>query len=150
MSGILLSHVLYLLDIINHYFFLYLSDILNMLTTPEVVHSALTDEKLITEGEIEQSIDKIHRKIVDQTINVYRVKKYFTNSAWKIILILLKKIEKEKSWDCKSCDREFKESDVAVGCDACLEWFHVKCIGKAAPPKAKTWVCRTCVKITAA
>ena len=44
---------------------------------------ALHEDKLIDEEDLEERVEKIPKKILDETINVFRVKKYFTNSAWK-------------------------------------------------------------------
>lgn len=123
-----------------------LSDILGMLTTNDAASRALHEDKLIDEEDLEERVEKIPKKILEETINVFRVKKYFTNSAWKKMQILQKRVAKEKSWDCNTCHRVLKKHEKAVGCDACLEWYHVKCTGKSEPPKAKTWVCRSCYR----
>ena len=64
--------------------------ILGMLASHAAVNSALNDDKLLSDTDIETRVEKIPKKIVDDTINIFRVKKYFSNSAWKIIQSLLK------------------------------------------------------------
>jgi hypothetical protein len=61
-----------------------------MLASHAAVNSALNDDKLLGDTDIETRVEKIPKKIVDDTINIFRVKKYFSNSAWKIIQSLLK------------------------------------------------------------
>lgn len=120
-----------------------------MLASKDAVTGALNEDKLINETALERRVEKIPKKILDETINIFRVKKHFSNNAWQTVQSLLKKVKKEKTWDCKACDKELKNNK-AIGCDSCLEWYHLKCIGKQEPPKAKTWVCRNCVKVHAA
>ena len=117
------------------------------MVSKQAVNGALSKDQLISDADLEQRVEKIPKTTLDQdeTVNVFRVKKYFSNSAWKKMKLLLKRVEKEKSWDCKTCDRELKNYQ-ALACDVCLEWYHLKCIGKLEPPKAKTWVCRSCIK----
>ncbi len=110
-----------------------------MVASNEAVNAALNEDKLIQEAELETRVEKIPKKILDDTINIFRVKKHFTNSAWQTVQSLLKKVKKvkkEKPWDCRACDKQLK-SNQAIGCDACLEWYHLKCIGKTEPPKRK-------------
>ena len=105
--------------------------ILEMITTKEVIHKALKEEKLITEDDLQDTIEKIPTKLTDDTVNICRVKKYFTRSAWKRMLSLVSRIKKDNSWDCKSCCKQLKEKQPQIGCDVCLEWYHMACVGKS-------------------
>ena len=54
-----------------------------MVASSEAVSGALKDDKLINESELETRVEKIPKKILDETVNVSRVKKHFTTDAWK-------------------------------------------------------------------
>lgn len=118
------------------------------MTTRDAISNALDGDKLIEEDDLEQRVERIPTKILDESINISRVKKYFTNSAWKRLQCLLTQVEQENTWDCKTCGKELNKRDLAIGCDVCLEWYHATCLGKSEPPKAKNWVCRNCIKIS--
>lgn len=115
-----------------------------MVTSKEVIQKALVEEKLITEEDLEPALEKIPTMLTDDTINIYRVKKYFTHSGWKRMIALVSRVKREKSWHCKSCCRDLNDKQLQIGCDVCLEWYHLSCTGKSRPPKTKTWICRHC------
>ncbi|CAH0560635.1 unnamed protein product [Brassicogethes aeneus] len=41
-------------------------------------------------------------------------------------------------------DIKNKKFKISVGCDACLEWFHLKCVGLKRKPSSKVWICTSC------
>ena len=64
-----------------------------MVASSEAVTGALKDDKLINESDLETRVEKIPKKILDETVNVFRVKKHFTSDAWKAVQLLLKKVK---------------------------------------------------------
>ena len=46
-----------------------------MVASSEAVTRALKDDKLINESELETRVENISKKILDETVNVFRVKK---------------------------------------------------------------------------
>ena len=44
---------------------------------------------------------------------------------------------------CKVCDGDV-DSGLSVGCDACRDWFHGRCVGIITVPKKTTWICNGC------
>jgi hypothetical protein len=87
---------------------------------------------------------KVPKKILDDIVNIYRVKKYFSLDGWKKMSNILQTVEEESFWECPTCRRILDDKKPQIGCDACLEWFHLECIGKSRAPKAKSWICRAC------
>ena len=59
------------------------------MTARDATSNALDDDKLIEEDDLEQRTERIRTRILDESINISRVKKYFTNSAWKRLQCLL-------------------------------------------------------------
>ena len=70
--------------------------------TKNVISKALSGDYFIEACDIFQ-LEKISKKIVDEIVNVYRVKKYFSADGWNTMSNLLKKIENEVGWYCKTC-----------------------------------------------
>ena len=76
-------------------------------------------------------------------VNVYHAKKYFTIEAWKVVAQVLEVKRSIDTWTCGVCQKEF-DDDTAIGCDSCLYWFHIGCVGLKNAPKRKEWFCRFC------
>lgn len=86
------------------------------------------------------------------------IKPYFENKAWKKIKTILEQ-KKLDEWECKKCnlnlDKTVDDSDdlndkknekrkISIGCDYCLEWFHLKCAALKKMPRSKLWICENC------
>ena len=95
-------------------------------------------------------LDNIPVKISDEkVVNIRRIHKYCTGTAWAVIEQIMSKKKKEK-WFCKVCCKQCKTSgkDIlpSIGCDSCLDWYHTKCINMKAFTKSKYWMCRNCYR----
>ena len=90
------------------------------MTTRDAISNSLDGDKLIEEDDLEQRAKIIPTKILDESINISRVKKYFTNSAWKRLQSLLTQVEQENTWGCKTWGKELNKHDLAKECDVCL------------------------------
>ena len=44
------------------------------------------------------------------------------------------KVTQKGVWKCKVCDGDV-DGGLSVGCDACLDWFHGRCVGIITTPK---------------
>lgn len=120
------------------------SVILKMITTSMKAQQALENDYLLTENDLESRIEKIPHKLLDSNVSITRIKKYVTDGAWRLLIQLKKKLEK-REWECRTCNEELEGE--AVGCDVCLDWFHLACIGRQKIPKTKHWICRACYKV---
>ena len=81
-------------------------------------------------------------KILDENINLNRIKKQFTIDGCKCLK--KKKISKTKEtaeWNCSVCKIDV-HLYVSIVCDECLGWNHLKYVGLKAPPKSTNWLCR--------
>ena len=116
-----------------------------MVTSQKIASKALSGDYLIETCDL-FCLEKVPKKIVDEIVNVYRVKKYFTTDGWNAVSHLLDKLTNEVDWCCKTCLRELDDEPEQIGCDVCLDWFHLKCTGKSVLPKTKSWICRTCCR----
>ena len=117
--------------------------ILEMVTAKKIVNDVLSANYQIKACDIFLP-EKVPKKILDDIVNIYRVKKYFSLDGWKKMSNILQTVEEESFWECPTCRRILDDKKPQIGCDACLEWFHLECIGKSRAPKAKSWICRAC------
>ena len=100
--------------------------------------------QLIEEEMVETIPEKVPNCCIDENVNVYHIKKYFTIDAWKIVTQVLEvKRSQDLLWSCRVCSKEF-EGDTAIACDSCLDWFHLHCVSLKSAPKRKQWFCRFC------
>lgn len=88
-----------------------------------------------------KNISEISSACLDANLQITRIKQYFTDDAWAVVLETMSKV-KETGWLCRICMKSLNGDQ--IGCDSCLEWLHFHCIGVQKAPKAKTWFCRYC------
>ena len=84
-------------------------------------------------------------KILDENINLNRMKKKFTIDGWKYLKIKISKTKETAEWNC-SVFKIDVHLYASIVCDGCLEWNHLKCVGLKDPPKSMYWLCRQCYK----
>ena len=109
----------------------------------EVTSQAALDGILIDEDKVECMPEKIPMALLDENVDVYLIRKYFTADAWLVIEDVLKQKKGNPTWMCEICHKNLS-LDQSIGCDSCLKWFHFKCAGITKYPKKKTWFCRPC------
>ena len=66
--------------------------------------------------------------------------------------------KKLQEWKCHFCQLDLnttinsdgdevksnKKFKISIGCDYCLEWYHLKCAELRRRPKGKLWMCFDC------
>jgi hypothetical protein len=80
-------------------------------------------------------------KILDENINLNRIKKKFTVDGWKCLKNKISKTTETAEWNCSVCKIDV-HLYASIVCDGCLEWNHLKCVSLKAPPKSTYWLCR--------
>jgi len=109
------------------------------------VDEALTRNRLIRAEELITDAEKIPVKCLDECITLSRIRKYFKSNAWEFILKMVEKVKEKSNWYCQVCCSDIDDAE-SIGCDTCLEWYHIKCSGLSQRPKKKNWICRNCYK----
>ena len=77
---------------------------------------------------------------------------YHMNSVKKYVLPLPddERAKEDEIWFCPKCDGRWDEDPDGItwiGCDACDEWYHLKCAGlKKIPAEEDPWFCPPCVR----
>ncbi len=105
----------------------------------------LAKKVLISSEDVIKDIEHIPMKCLDESVSLARVRKYFRANAWKTVADLVERVMEESTWFCVVCNNELDTGE-SIGCDACLEWYHMKCAGVQNKPKKKVWICRSCYK----
>ncbi len=69
---------------------------------------------------------------LDDNVCIAQIKKYFTFDGWSLLQnsidTLLVHGDWHGDWTCSICCIDLSTSE-SIGCDSCLGWFHLKCVG---------------------
>ena len=99
--------------------------------------------RLRTIEEVNVLPQTVSSKITDKNVDINLVKKYFSTDAWKIVEQVFNLKLKDPKLICGSCCHDLKDKK-SIGCDGCLEWYHLQCMGIKTIPKTKYWMCLIC------
>ena len=108
----------------------------------QVIHDTLKG-RLIEEDKVKCRPEQIPDSVLDENVDVCLVRHFFSSDAWTLLEMVLSSKAKEVMWTCKVCHHDL-HSEQSIICDACLQWYHFRCIGLKAQPKARNWFCRSC------
>ena len=109
-----------------------------------VIENILKSDMLIEEEDVECRPEKISDSVLDENVDIHLVRQYFSSDAWALITDVLEQKIKNHVWVCHSCHHDLHSFN-SINCDACLHWYHFKCVGIKNMPKFKNWFCRSCV-----
>ena len=102
-------------------------------------------KKLIDEESVEVIPDLVPEGILDENVDIHLIRKFFTNDAWLLIMSVIRQKQSSHVFTCKQCHHHLEDSP-SIGCDHCLTWSHMKCVGLKDRPKSRYWFCRSCHK----
>lgn len=97
--------------------------------------------KLIDEKSIETRPEKLTSAVLDESIDLSSIKKFFTEDGWVTLQETLKFKKTLDVWPCKIC--QLPCEDNCIRCDMCLEWLHFKCT-KVPARKNGIFCCKFC------
>lgn len=106
------------------------------------VNRAFTGTEKIKPQEITTDVSAINSAVLDKDVDRNLVRHLFEAEAWNILEQVLQTKETSHTWKCGHCTTDLDDS-LAIICEACLLWYHLKCCGLRRVPK-KTWICRIC------
>ena len=69
----------------NYFFFISVSAMLKWFVSKSQVDSAIIEHTLINDG-IECTPEKLPCTCVDENVNIFRIRKYFTDASWNKVL----------------------------------------------------------------
>ena len=67
------------------------------------------------ETAVEVCPEKVHPCIIDENVNLCRIRPYFTKDAWLLVKNVIKQVEKNPTWFCNVCKNDVEEE--SVSCD---------------------------------
>ena len=103
---------------------------------------AITGKKKVQKKDL-LPISQVPRRVADENVDIFDIKKYCTAGGWRAVLNMVESV-KRLPYSCEVCAKE-AETD-CVGCDCCLTWWHMGCLGLSKAPSTKFWFCRACYK----
>jgi Chromatin remodeling protein, contains PhD zinc finger len=80
--------------------------------------------------------------LLDENVDVNLISSYFTRTAFAKLERLLKIKRMKAKWSCSQCKNE--ADGHIIGCEFCLEWYHLECVNLKKKPKVVDWMCRKC------
>ncbi|KAL5236700.1 hypothetical protein ACI65C_004110 [Semiaphis heraclei] len=85
------------------------------------------------ESDIECDPNKICTGILEDDVNINSIKPYYTDTAWNLVMKMLKLKKKKTNWICPMCNLDIK-SQQSILCDSCLQWYDNKKFNNFAMP----------------
>ncbi|KAG8174730.1 hypothetical protein JTE90_014292 [Oedothorax gibbosus] len=99
--------------------------------------------RAIEEEEVNVLPQTVSSKVTDKQVDINLIKQYFSADAWQVVEQVLECKLKDPKWTCGICCHDLA-SHKSVGCDGCLEWYHLPCLKINTIPKRKYWMCPKC------
>ena len=112
----------------------------------DVAEKATKTSYKIEENEVEIVPENVPAACTDENVNILAIRRYFTIDGWSSVKAVLEIHTKNDYWLCNICKEEL-HSENSLGCDSCLQWFHLRCLAKKEAPKSKKWFCRGCYNL---
>ena len=108
-----------------------------------VAEKAIVTSYRILESAVEVIPENVPAVCTDENINIHAIRQYFTVDGWSCVKSIPDAHREKDYWICSLCKEEL-HAKRSLGCDSCLLWFHLRCLGKKNFPKTKKWFCRGC------
>ena len=80
--------------------------------------------ELIKEESVECQPEVVPIAVLDENVDVFFVRKYFTNDAWLLVTDVLKRKKKHPVWICQDCQHDLY-SAASLICELCSTWYHL-------------------------
>lgn len=124
----------------------------------KIIKDVLDGKRYINDSDIKIDFENLTFAIIDDTnVNLPIIKKYFAHKGWKKMMTMCDE-KRLQEWSCNCCKldlnktvendtdevKKIKKFKVSIGCDYCLEWYHLECVQLKNKPKGKLWMCPDC------
>lgn len=113
-----------------------------LISDEQIIQNALTGEYLIREADIPSDDKGLPDSIMADEVDLGVLSHYYEKRALQKLTKVVQKKKDLDDWRCRSCDNSL--TDLSISCDACLSWYHDKCVNLKRAPKAKQWFCPSC------
>eukprot|EP00794_Sanderia_malayensis_P001739 gene1739-1936_t len=105
---------------------------LNWFVEAKHVNNALKGKTQI--GEV--CPENVPIKCLDPGVTINQIKKYFTFDGWKCVQSVVSVLEEKGERSCFCFQGRLEDSE-SIGCDSCLGWMHMACVGLRKRPKSR-------------
>lgn len=109
----------------------------------DIVEKAVRMQYLIAEEDVECRPERIPDAVVDENVDICLVRRHFSSDAWLMIEGVVEQKSEKMTWTCNICFHDL-HTEESIICDACLLWYHFRCVGLTSQPKSRHWFCRSC------
>ena len=84
-----------------------------------------SDNSLIENNEVECCPEKLLHSVLDQNVDIYLVRRFFTNDDWMVVGVVERK-RNNNIWLCPICQLDFHATDSgdSLLCNSCLHWYQ--------------------------
>ena len=117
--------------------------VLEYFVPPNDARDAL-DGRQLDEGCLETNPENLPDTAFDENIDINSIRRYFTSDAWVRVQDLYETKKERITFRCTSCELDL-HSKPSIVCYSCLEWHHLRCVGRRTKPKTRFWYCRQCL-----
>lgn len=110
------------------------------------IEKAIKRDLLIEETEVECHPEKLSHSVLDENVDIYLVRKFFTSDAWMVVENIVDRKREDNLWLCPVCQHDLhaNNSGDSILCNSYLQWYHFSCMGITSRPKQRDWFCRIC------
>ena len=98
---------------------------------------------ILEENSVEQNVNKVSNLCLEDDVDMELIHNYFSEEAWFAVNHVLEQKKDVPNWLCNLCELDLGLHS-AVCCDACLQWFHLTCLGMDRAPETENWFCQDC------
>ena len=98
---------------------------------------------LIDEEDVETRPERVPCAVLDENVDVHLIRKFFTNDAWLVVVIVVEQKQRNSNFIYKYCYHDLHKSSSVV-CEHCLSWYHIKRVGLKQELKVRYWYCHDC------
>ena len=114
-----------------------------------IVSNLVKEPKAVNASDDVKNANDMSDAVMDSLFDITLARHRFDDDAYSKAKRMIRQRRAGKLFSCKGCKirLEEEEDQDVVGCDACLEWYHLNsCTSlKTLPKKNSTWFCTDCV-----
>ncbi len=98
-------------------YFPFIPVILSWFVNDDVLKRAIGKHRyLIEERDVETMPENVSNAVLDQNVDIFLVRQYFTQDAWLLVEELLKIKSENVVWQCKVCSHDLHSAESII-CD---------------------------------
>ena len=81
-------------------------------------------------------VQQISCAVLDDNVDIHIARHLFSVEAWHCIVALVRQKVDSHVWCCGLCQHDLQDEQSVV-CEACFQWYHLRCCGLSRPPQTR-------------